>query len=125
LSPGTHTAAGLLLVALGLALAIHAGASTPGSDDPEAQRAHWQKRAEAVRERHRAALTRYQAAATAYETHRRNNRRGETKEAIIAERDAAGEELDQAQRELDAFPDEARRAGALPGWLRPPPGSNP
>lgn len=76
---------------------------------------HHAERVRAVEE----ARARQESAEVAYKRmrHRRNDR-GETKAAILAEREAANEALAQAERDLEQFLDQARRAGIPPGWLR-------
>ncbi len=109
-----------------LLLLLGAGvANVASSEDPEVQRRYWQQRTTAIHQKNRDALLRYQAAMAAYDSMRRDNLRGEKRLAVVAERELAQANLDRAQRELDTFSEEARRAGALPGWIRPPPGSVP
>lgn len=48
----------------------------------------------------------------------RNYPRGEALKELEADRDQAIEDLAEKEAELEEFPEEARRAGALPGWFR-------
>ena len=41
-----------------------------------------------------------------------------TQGPVVAEFEAAQQELEQAEARLEALPEEARRAGVPPGWLR-------
>ena len=47
--------------------------------------------------------------------------RGDRKGSIMVEIKEVEAELAKSQQEVDAFPDKARRAGALPGWFRDAP----
>ena len=116
-------------MALGLALAtLLAAPGAPTLATPNAatlpdasEREAWQERvAEA-----RAAVLRAQQRRTAAETavdrmrHRRHPR-GEAREALFAEREAARLGVTEAERTLEELLEEARRAGVPPGWLRAP-----
>ncbi len=48
----------------------------------------------------------------------RNYPIGDRRAEIREERDASEQALAEARAALDAFPEEARRAGVPPGWLR-------
>jgi hypothetical protein len=69
-------------------------------------------RLDAARKRHGAALTAYQ------DMRRRRHPRGEAAAEIEAEFEAAKLELEQSEAAVEALDEEARRAGAPPGWLR-------
>jgi hypothetical protein len=93
----------------------------PGPDaSEEEQRAYWEARADDARARVANAQDRVAAAEESYQDLRqRKNERGDTKAKITSERDAAAAELEAALRYLEEeLPEEARRAGALPGWIR-------
>lgn len=80
---------------------------------------YWRKRVLEARERVAEARERFEAARQAYrDARQRNYPRGEAVEKIERELQAAREALKQARADLEALPEEARRAGALPGWLR-------
>lgn len=99
------------------ALALPARASDPVPAD--AGRAWWQEHARELHASQRAAQARHEAAVAAYERMRsRGYPAGDARAAIVAERDAAAEALRAAERELEALPEQARRAGAPPGWIR-------
>lgn len=89
--------------------------------DPEAaaEKAYWQKRyaslldeAEVLRETVERERELYADA------NRRNYRRGDKRHRHRKAMLEAAARLEVVERELEALPDEARRAGALPGWLR-------
>jgi hypothetical protein len=93
----------------------------PGEGAPIEQReAYWRAKAKAARERADLAQQRVTAAEYEYRNRRqRQRRRGEHRAEVAAERDAAARELEEAVAYLEVgLPEEARQAGALPGWLR-------
>jgi len=97
-----------------------ASESPPSADAPEEeQRAYWQARAVAARSRVEAARERVASAETAYQDARQRKKRGDPLAKTVSGREAAEAELEAALRyEEEDLPEEARRAGALPGWLR-------
>jgi hypothetical protein len=115
--------------ALGLALAALLAA--PGAPSLEAPRAEalpeaserepWQERVAEARELVLRAQERRDAAETAVERMRHSRHpRGEAREALFAEREAARLDVAEAERALEELLEEARRAGVPPGWLRAP-----
>lgn len=93
----------------------------PPAEAPEAeQEAYWRARAAQARERLAAAQARLAAAEAEYQNLRqRHHDAGDPRGKIVAERDAARAELAAAQHALDVeLPEDARQAGALPGWIR-------
>jgi hypothetical protein len=125
----------VLALALGLApRAVHAQAtdSTPPpsrSQRIEAfraeqaqqaeQKAHWQELYRKAIERERKAETRLENARAVWSRGRGDDRlRGEPRARALAEVKAAEKELAEARSARAAIPEEARQAGALPGWLR-------
>jgi hypothetical protein len=105
-------AAWLLACALAAATAL-------GADDDEAARSYWQQRSRELRANYEQAVARRDAAVAAYQRMRHHKRgRGEPRTAALAERDAAEQALREAERALAELPEQARRAGALPGWIR-------
>ena len=98
---------------------IELDAPTAGADDAERE-AYWRARASQARNRVAAAEQRLADAQLDYQKLRqRRTQRGEPRAAISGEREAAQMELSAALRYRDdELPDEARRAGALPGWVR-------
>ncbi len=97
------------------------GMAPPGPDESEASReAYWRTRAEEARDRVAAARERVAETNEDYARMRhRRNERGEPRAEITQERTGAHAELEAALRYLESdLPEEARRAGALPGWLR-------
>lgn len=132
---GGALTAGLLAFALGVGLPgagaedelpakqdpVEALGQPPGEAAPMEQReAYWRAKAKAARERVELAQQRVTAADYEYNNRRqRQRRRGEYRAEVSAERDAARRELDEAVQYLEVgLPEEARQAGALPGWLR-------
>ncbi|UCE85167.1 MAG: hypothetical protein JSU66_12550 [Deltaproteobacteria bacterium] len=80
---------------------------------------YWRERVLEVRARLTAARKRENAARTAYKNMRqRRHPRGEAAAEIEAEFEAATREREQAEAALEALDEEARQAGAPPGWLR-------
>jgi len=116
-------------LALGLALAgLLAAPSAPAlaaGTQPalvdESERESWQERVAGARAELERAQKRRDAADTAVDRMRhRKHPRGEAREALFTEREAARAGLAEAERALDETLDEARRAGVPPGWLRAP-----
>jgi hypothetical protein len=93
----------------------------PPAEAPEAeQEAYWRARAAQARARLAAAQARLAAAETEYQNLRqRHHDAGDPRGKVVSERDAARAELAAAQHALDVeLPEDARQAGALPGWIR-------
>ncbi len=104
-----------------LAAASLCGLASPAVAD-EREWTRWQKRhREAIRtvdyeRRH------YASALAAYQKSRhRRSVRGEEKQEILVQREAAREAWAEAERWLVEFRDEARREGVPPGYLRDAP----
>ena len=115
-----------LTCALGIGIAI-AGflvavgrAEPPPADAPEEQqKAYWQNRHEQLVERVRDAGARLEATRAEYVRGRHHYKiRGESYVRVLTQIAKAEADFMDAQRELRGLPEEARRAGALPGWLR-------
>ncbi len=80
---------------------------------------YWRERALEARANVAEARERSTAAETAYRSMRQRRRpRGAARATIEAEYEEARVELAKAEQELMALDEEARRAGAPPGWLR-------
>lgn len=119
-----------LLVAAPLALSVPTGAraggdaAVKGAADSEEHtdsddRTYWQTRYRELKQRVEAARTEHERALAAYSKGKQRNRlRGEAKTDVMDRLARAKAELDEAERAWDAFPAEARSAGALPGWFR-------
>jgi len=112
------------LLALGLALAALLAppvARAQGDDDPS--RAAWQQRLRDLRSELRQARTASAAAKASYSRMRSRNRlRGEAKAEVIEKVATTEKAVVAAEHKLEAFYEEARRAGVPPGWLRLPEG---
>jgi hypothetical protein len=107
------------LLAIGLFLPLALRAADPPADPDAEERQAWQETLRQARADLASARARYTAADLAYKRMRHRDRdRGGKKAAILAEREAAQGELEAAEARLEALPEEARRAGVPPGWLR-------
>jgi len=90
----------------------------PPAFSEEEQMAYWQGRGRALAERVRDASARLAAGREEYQRIRHHRRiRGEDKVAVLTEIARAEADLIEAQAALERLPEEARRAGAPPGWL--------
>ncbi len=111
-----------LATALGLALLL-ALPALPALADPEQMEIDqqmWVQRLEDARERLKRARTAVEEGDAAYAKGRHRTRlRGEPREEIVAEREAAALELAAAEEAWPKLLEEARRAGLPPGVLRP------
>jgi len=108
--------AGLWVLLLAAPLAWGQAAAVATTD---ADRDYWQAEYREVMTEARDARAALEAAENAYsQMQQRNYPRGEAREALVAERKAARERLEKAEAAAEAFPERARRAGALPGWFR-------
>lgn len=88
-------------------------------DAQAVKRAEWQKRYREAIEAERQAEARVEAAQAAWTRGRRNNRlRGEPRIKADRELREAKKALAEARSELAKIPEEARREGVPPGWLR-------
>ena len=111
-----------------LGLAVWVAWAPPASADPnepsvglseEQQMVYWQERARALAERVRDASARLAAGREQYTRIRHHRRiRGEDKVTVLTEIARAEADLSDAQAALERLPEDARRSGAPPGWLR-------
>jgi len=109
----------LLAAAALFAFALLCAAPTAFAQDEEPDRDYWVSRYEKLVsevEGLRAKVDTLQLNYTRART--RNYPRGEALKELEADRDKAVKDLAEKEAELEDFPDEARRAGALPGWFR-------
>ncbi len=102
---------------LALASALLVSAPSPGAQDAKLRHfetlyAHKVDELEKAQARQRAADIAYQKM-----RHRRNER-GATKAAIVAERQAAAVELEEAEKALADFEKQSWLDGVPPGWFR-------
>jgi hypothetical protein len=100
--------------------AVAQEAASPSDLDLDGNGAeYWRGRVLDSRARLDAARKRHAAALTAYQNMRRHRHpRGEAATEIEAGFEAATLELEQSEAAVEALDEEARRAGAPPGWLR-------
>lgn len=110
----------LLGALFGLAAAPSALAWEPAGSDPErrAEKVYWQNRYRSLLEdaaRLRAEVERERELYA--DANRRNYRRGRKRHVHREAMQAAAERLAEVEAQLATIEDEARRAGALPGWL--------
>ncbi len=113
-----------------LASALLVSEPSPGAQDAKLRHfeTHYAQKINQVEK----AQARHRAADIAYQKMRhRRNERGATKAAIVAERQAAAVELEEAEKSLADFEKKSRLDGVPPGWIRerpaprmdPPPAS--
>lgn len=117
----------VLLVVLGVA-ALQSSAEPPGqAEQEEEQKVYWQDRYRELTKRIRDARERLEAASAelSRSRHHRTLRGGEQKLPLLGEVARAEADLTDSTRALEALPEEARRAGAPPGWLREVEGDSP
>lgn len=95
---------------------------SPAAPEPDPETLHkeyWQKRQAELERAVEDARLRLERAEAEYSRGRRANRlRGQAKVEVLQEIEDAKQDLAAAEAALDAFPEEARRAGVPPGWLR-------
>jgi hypothetical protein len=119
----------IAVVAAALALPTLTGAADdPPTDEVayEAQKEMWQGRFRAAREAVATQRVRRQEALDAYTQMRHRRRaRGEEKQRILEELTASEVALEASENALEELFEEARRAGAPPGWTRTERGDSP
>ena len=109
----------IALLFAALAATLVATSSFAADLDEAARKDYWQKRYEMVLNQSSAAETRLAAAERALRKARHRDRlKGQARIDINLELDAARKEAEAARKLLAQFPEAARRAGVLPGWLR-------
>jgi peptidoglycan hydrolase CwlO-like protein len=85
----------------------------------ESAKAEWQDRYQTLTAKVERLRADYASRSNSYSKARhRNYPRGEELDKMRADVERLEQELAAAEQELADFPDEARRAGALPGWFR-------
>lgn len=85
----------------------------------ESKRKEWVKKYEELQARHANLQSQLEQARADYSRGRSTRDLvGPGKAALVAEIDRLEKEFAEADAELEAFPEKARRAGALPGWFR-------
>lgn len=93
--------------------------------EEEQEREVWQELVSRAKRRLEQSRARYQEALANYSKMRRQHARGDPKVTALEERAAAEAEYLEAKRAWEELPEQARRAGVPPGWLRLPDGSDP
>jgi hypothetical protein len=104
-----------------LLLALPAVASAANDDAArlEAKREEWVQKYEELRSKTQQLEADLDQARVDYSRGRSTKHlRGEGKAGLLEEIARLEKELAESQAELQAFPDEARKQGALPGWFR-------
>lgn len=85
----------------------------------ESQREVWEQRVIAALDAEQTSRVELAQAEAIYSRGRsRHSLRGEERAKVLARIDVLRKEHEQAVRTLETLPEEARRAGALPGWIR-------
>ncbi|MCG8588153.1 MAG: hypothetical protein MJE66_02600 [Proteobacteria bacterium] len=108
--------AGLAGVAAVLVLGL---AGPTAAQNEEVEKARWQELYRALWEAVDEAEAKIAATQEKYRDGRQKRRlRGEEKALLLEEMKAARAERTKAREELERFPEDARRAGVPPGWLR-------
>jgi hypothetical protein len=85
---------------------------------PEAEIDEWHQTLVDAQDRREKARARAESALYRYRDSRQRHRRGPQRAALLAEMEAAEQGLGEAEAELAALLEEARRAGVPPGVLR-------
>lgn len=102
-------------------VAMHAPAAhaqVAGEEDLQNQKEYWQDRYRRLRQDAARLEFNAERARKAYTLSRRwNYPRGEARLKLFQQIEDAEAELESVRKEIAALPTEARRAGALPGWL--------
>jgi len=103
-----------------LCLAASTSSAQPASvEEPEASKSYWQSRYLELKAQVSDANARLAQAKREYNKAKQRSRlRGDAKNSILMEIQSAEMDLENAQRALDALPEEARAAGVPPGWFR-------
>ena len=94
--------------------------TTPGSASSDEQiRQQWVQRYDNLRSQEKELREKLKAVRAQYSRGRNNYRlRGDERVEVVAQIEKLEKGLARTQRDLAAFPEEARKAGALPGWFR-------
>lgn len=110
----------LLVGAAGLPSAGLAQSSPTETQQEEEQKAYWQDRYRRLTEQVRNARERLEAAGAdlSRARHHRKLRGGEQKLPVLGDLARAEADFMESARALEGLPEEARKAGAPPGWLR-------
>jgi hypothetical protein len=117
----TSGARRLLSIALTLLAFSMFVAATPmgATADDKRLEAYWVGKHREVTLEYQDASKEFEEATAAYNKARQRNRlQGERRVELTEARDAAQKRYAAATQAIEAFPDEARRAGASPGWFR-------
>ena len=108
-------------IACALAIALATAAAAPRAGAGTDGTVAWPERIQEARDAVEQARLRRSAAEDAYDEMRhRQYPRGDARAAVEAERTAARDAVTEAERNLAALLDQARREGVPPGWLGAP-----
>ena len=101
-----------------LAVLVAAPPAAAGGD-MESKRQHWVERYETLLAQEKQLREELEEARIVYSRGQRDNRpRGEERAELVDKIPKLEADLTQVQRDLEAFSEKARQAGALPGWFR-------
>jgi hypothetical protein len=90
-----------------------------GADTDGAKREEWVQKHEDLKAKHAKLRSGLEQARADYGRGRSTRKlRGEGKTGLVADIQRMQKELAESEQALSDFPEEARRAGALPGWFR-------
>ncbi|MBW2273505.1 MAG: hypothetical protein JRG96_09560 [Deltaproteobacteria bacterium] len=90
-----------------------------GGESGQNSKTYWQSRYTELKGQVSSASARLTQAKREYSKAKQRDRlRGDSKNSILQQIQSAEMDLEDAQKALDALPDEARAAGAQPGWFR-------
>jgi len=95
-----------------------AHAQIAGEEELQDQKEYWQERYRRLRQDAARLERNAERARKAYAmAQRRNYPRGGARQRLIQQIEDAETELESVRKEIEELPTEARRAGAMPGWL--------
>lgn len=116
----TNARIATLVACAGLVFALPAAAEGQGDEsDTLAEKTYWQEQHRKLAEELAWAKHAHETAVLTYAKKKQRRRlRGEPKEEVLSALEETEARLEAAQAAYDRFPEEARRAGALPGWFR-------
>jgi DNA repair exonuclease SbcCD ATPase subunit len=100
-------------------VSLWAATEAAGASPANAGKEYWQKRYQELKELVASLEQEIENKRRIYSRKRHDRRlRGEARSDLLEQIAELEKQLAKAQGDLEAFPEEARRAGALPGWFR-------